>query len=575
MLPAQYDFDNLPIQFRAVSTNLIDGKPYIFKQGSMSEALRASMAVPMLFTPLEKGDMLLADGGLVDNLPTGIARDMGADIIIAVDATSPLLSKEDIRTFVDVIDQSISLQMDRNLQDSLKLATIVLSPDLDAFNNTEYEKMAQIVQRGEEEALDRLEEVKALLVNVPQNTRRKKAEIILPIIDSISFRGLNRIKPSHLTGNLHVRVGRPTDTQTIGADVSRLYATRLFDSVAYRLESLGGNHYRLVYSVKEAPLRFLGASFRYDNDYNFVALAEYTARQLFNTSSKATISAQFGGLEDYSADLRFMPFSARFFIEPRANAFRLERLDIRSQDMVDKYTEKREGGRMMIGGSIFNQLEIRGGYRYERVRISGGSAPRRMTDSTALAGLAVQLSRDSLNDPEFPNHGMTFDFRVDKNSTSLGSDLDYSQWQADYQHYFSASKKSTFRINAGAGYSHGSVPFYDLFFIGGYSFSEKGSRQFLGLERDELPVLHAAILGASYRRQIFSHPLGFIKRGYIMGTYNGLFFSNRTKSPYDIRYFNGAGFGLALDTMLGPVHATAGWGEGGRFNFHFTLGPTF
>jgi len=84
MLAAQYDFDKLPIPFRAVATNLIDGKAYIFQRGRMSEALRASIAIPMLFTPVEKDGMLLADGGLLNNLPTNIVRNMGADIVIAV-----------------------------------------------------------------------------------------------------------------------------------------------------------------------------------------------------------------------------------------------------------------------------------------------------------------------------------------------------------------------------------------------------------------------------------------------------------------------------------------------------------
>ena len=575
MLSAQYDFDKLPIQFRAVATNLIDGKPYVFKQGSMSEAVRASMAIPMLFTPLEKGGMLLADGGLVDNLPTGIARAMGADVIIAVDATSPLLAKKDIRTFVDVIDQAISLPMDQNVRDSMKLATIVLRPDLDEFTNTEYEKMHQIIQRGEEEAESRLEKLRTLTANALKRPLPAQVEAISPVIDSISFHGLKKVKSSQLMSNLRVRPGKSADAQEIGADVSRLYATHLFDTVTYSLEPLGQDHYRLVYAVEEAPLHSLGASLRYDNDYNFVALAEFTARQLFGTSSQATISAKFGGLEDYSAALRFMPFSTRFFLEPKANVSRLERLDIRNQNLVDKYTDKREGGRLTIGGSIFNQLDIQGGYRYERVRISGGSDPKALTGSAALAGLAIRVNRDSFDDPEFPGRGMVVDFRIDKNSASLGSDLDYSKWQADYQHYFSLSQKSALRIRASGGYSHGPVPFYDLFFVGGYSFSETASRQFLGLERDEMPVRHLAILGASYRRQIFSHPLSFIKRGYLMGAYNGLFFSNRQRSPYDVHYLNGAGFGLLLDTMLGPVRAVAGWGEGGRFNFHFTLGPTF
>ena len=144
MLSAQYDFDKLPIQFRAVATNLLDGKPYVFSKGSMSEALRASMAIPLLFTPLEKDGALLVDGGLVDNLPTDVARDLGATVVIAVDATSPLLRKDEINSFIEVVDQSISLQMERNEQESRKLASIVLQPRLEEFSNTDYDRFAEI-----------------------------------------------------------------------------------------------------------------------------------------------------------------------------------------------------------------------------------------------------------------------------------------------------------------------------------------------------------------------------------------------------------------------------------------------
>ena len=96
LLRADYDFDRLPIPFRAVATNLIDGKTYVFRKGSMTEALRASMAIPLLFTPLEKDGMLLADGGLTDNLPVDVVLGMGADIVIAVDVTSRLLPLEEL-----------------------------------------------------------------------------------------------------------------------------------------------------------------------------------------------------------------------------------------------------------------------------------------------------------------------------------------------------------------------------------------------------------------------------------------------------------------------------------------------
>ena len=576
MLRVEYDFDKLPIQFRAVSTDLISGKAYIFEQGSMTEALRASMAIPLLFTPLEKDGMLLVDGGLVDNLPTDIARGMGADIIIAVDATSPLLEKDEIRTFLEVVDQSISLQMVRNVQESLKLATIVLKPGLDKFTYNSYDKIPEIVERGEKEADKRLEQVKALVAGIPLRPRPELARAPASIIDSISFRGLKQIKSSQLKANLRVRPGETADPSAIGADVGRLYATRLFDAVEYNLEPLGADRYRLVYVVREAPLHALGAGIRYDNDYNFVALAEYTARQMFGTPSSATVSSQFGGLEDHFAALRLIPSSAQFFfLEPKVEVSRQDRLDIRNQDQVDLFTDKREGGQLMIGGSILRQLEIEGGYRYERVRISGGSEPNRMTGSTKLAGLALRFNRDSLDSQEYPRGGMTLRIQIDKQSRSLGGDLDYSRWQADYQRYVSVSPKSTFQIHAGTAWSRGPVPFYDLFFVGGYSFSQRASRQFLGLERDEFPVRQMAILGASYRRQIFSHPLSFIRRGFLTGIYNGMFLSTRQTSPYQFDFFSGAGLGFAFDTMLGSIRAAGGWGEGGRLNFYLSLGPAF
>jgi NTE family protein len=576
MLRAQYDFDKLPVQFRAVATNLIDGKPYIFKKGSMTQALRASMAVPLLFTPLEHDGKLLVDGGLVNNLPADIAREMGADIIIAVDATSPLLTGKELRTFFDVIDQSISLQMEKNVRENLKLATLVLKPKLEEFTNVDYDKLPEIIKRGEEEANRQLTNLKSLTAGVSPHPRIESPLALLPIIDLISFQGLKQIPVSQLKKNVHIHAGDKADAEAIGADVGRIYATRLFESITYNLEPIEGNRYRLIFVLKEALLNTMGASLRYDTDYNFVALAEFTARQVLNTPSTATISSQFGGLENHFAAFRFVLPSAPFlFLEPRVDASRLERLDIQDQKQVDRYTDKREGAQLLVGAIPFRQLELSGGYRYERVRISGGSESNNLAASPSKAGIVFRLNWDSLDDSEFPRSGRNLKFQVDKQSKIFGADLNYSRWQANYTQYFSISGKSTVQIHADAGYSKGLVPFYDLFFIGGYSFSEKASNQFLGLDRDEFPVRQMTILSASYRRQIFARPLSLIKSGYITGTYNGGFFSTYQEAPYHFRYFNGVGVGLGVDTMLGPLQTAIGWGEGGRFNFHLSFGPTF
>jgi NTE family protein len=575
MLQAQYDFDKLPIPFRAVATNLIDGKAYIFKQGSLTEAMRASMAVPLFFTPVEKDGMLLADGGLADNLPVDVARAMGADIIIAVDATSPLLTKDKIRTFINVIDQSISLQMDRNVQENKKLASIVLQPDLQNYTFNDYEKISGIVKQGEKEARKHLDEIKALVVGIPAHPHPKLPEIPTPVIDSVSFKGLKQIRASQLKPGVRIRPGDKVNLSEIAADVDRIYATRLFESVTYSLEPVGENRDRLVFNVKEAPTRTLGASLRYDSHFNFIAFAEFTSRQLFNSPSSVTISTQFGGLEDHFASLRLTPPFAQFlFVEPKVEMHELERQDIRNQILVDKFTDRRIGGQLTIGTSI-RQTEMSGGYRSERVTVSGGLDPNRLTGASVQAGLTFRLSRDSLDLPEFPRTGGLLRAQADKRSSALGGDLDYSKYQIDYQRYFSVSGQSTFQVSTTAGYSRGPVPFYDRFYVGGYSFSERASRRFLGLDYDEMRVNQMAILGAGYRHQIFSRPLSFVKRGFLTGAYNGIFASTQQKSPYNFDLVNGVGIGLALDTMIGPLRATGGWGEGGRFHFDISIGPAF
>lgn len=576
MLEAGYDFDRLRVRFRAVATNLLDGTPYVFRQGSMTQALRASMAVPLLFTPLQHEGMLLADGGLANNLPTDVAHAMGADILIAVDVTSPLLDAEDLRTFFNVIDQSISLQMSDNVRVNRRLASLLLKPDLEGLSGSDYGKIPEIVRRGEEAARARMEELKELTRESLPRALPRSPRSAPPVIGSISFEGLTQIPASQLQAGMRVRPGDRADPASIGAEVSRLYATRFFESVSYTLEPLKDDAYHLKFVVREALLNTLGASLRYDNDYQFVALAEYTARQLFHTSSKLTVSTQFGGLESHFASLRIVPPSLPFlFVEPRVEVGRLERLDIREEERIDKFTDKRESGQLTVGALLCRQLELSGGYRFERVRITGGSDPFRVEGSSRHAGLLFRLHWDSLDDVEFPHSGVRVDLGADLQERELGGDFDYSRWHAEYRQHLTPWPGSTLQFMAGGAYSDGDVPFYDLIFVGGHSFADAASRQFLGLRRDEFRVRQLAVVGVGYRRQIFARPLNLVKRGYLTATYNGAFLGERSAPPYDYRYFNGIGVGLAADTMIGPLHVQAGWGEGGRLNFHLSFGPRF
>jgi len=577
MLRAQNDFDRLPVPFRAVATNLINGEPYVFSRGSMTQALRASTAVPMMFTPLEIEDALLVDGGLVNNLPTDIVRDMGADIIIAIDVSTPLSGREDLRTIFSVVDQSISLQVVKSVEANKKLASIVLSPDLSAYPNSSYGKLLEIVKLGEETAERHIDEIRLLVADIPARrySPSTAAAAVAPIIDSISFHGLDRVPLKQVEKNLRLRPGDVAEPAAIAAEVGRIYAMRLFESVGYTLEPAGENHYRLIFRVQEDLLHTIGAGIRYDNDYSFTVLSEFVARQIFRTPSRAVVSSQFGGLEYHTASFRYVPFQmGLFYVEPKGEISSQKRRNWGDATKMYRFSDKRMAAQIIAGGTLTRQVELSAGYRIERVRIS--DAPEYyLNQVTNLAGVIAQLDWNSLDSPEYPRSGRQFSAKFERRGTVFGSDSRNIKGTLEYRRYVPLSDNGTLRMELVAGYSEGYLLFYDTFFAGGYSQSSRASEQFLGFGTDEISARQMGIVGLSYSHRIFTRPLGMMKQGYLTTAYNSGSFSEQRIAPYNFKNLNGFGAGLALDTRVGPLRMTFGWGEGGRTNFYVSFGPSF
>ncbi|NUN69772.1 MAG: patatin-like phospholipase family protein [Bacteroidetes bacterium] len=141
-------FDDLKIPFRCVSTDLISGQRIVFRSGNISEALRASMSIPLLYHPLRKDTMELTDGGLLANIPVDVAREFGADIIIAVDVTSPLRRPDQLNTPWEVTDQIVNIMAQEANRRALDSATIVITPDLGYYPSTDFSELRFAVQQG-------------------------------------------------------------------------------------------------------------------------------------------------------------------------------------------------------------------------------------------------------------------------------------------------------------------------------------------------------------------------------------------------------------------------------------------
>jgi NTE family protein len=575
IMAAGFDFDRLPIPFRAVATNLVNGERVVFHDGPITEALRASSAIPFLFAPVEKGPMMLADGGLVDNLPTDVARELGATLVIVVDVTSPLLEKQQIRTFLEVVDQSISLQMRRDVIANLKLADIVLRPDLELHTATDYAKLRDIIQIGAKTAESMLGELKAKVAAAGAGARTSQASSPARAkVASISIAGLAQVTAAQVRQELKTRVGQPLDVAALVEDLRRLYATGLFELADYELKKTVDGEYALTFKVRESAMRIIGGAIRYDRDHGFVALAEIKARQIFHTPSTVVASSQFGGLDHDSLKLHYIPFAGRpvLFVAPEIHYDRREHREFSDGHLTDKYLEKRTGAQMMIGTS-FRRFEFGIGYLEERVSVTGGSVE--FPGALYLRGVRWNLERNSLDSQDFPSRGGRLSMQLDWKLTALASSYSYGRHAADGSHYFPLTDTSNLKVYGSLGHSRGSMPAIENFHAGGFNYAHGGSMQVLGFDYDEMSARQMWIAGAAYRYRWLARPFGFARRIFISGYYNAAGVSPQSRLPYNFDVFHGGGAEISMDTLIGPLRAAAGWGEGGRFHFYLSLGPSF
>ncbi len=130
---AVHDFSRLPVPFKAVAADIETGDAVVLDHGDLAEAIRASMAVPGVFSPMEIDGKVLVDGGIADNLPVDVVRAMGADVVIAVDVGSPLLKREQLQSLLAVTGQVLTILTRQNVQRQIRGADVVLTPPVSGY----------------------------------------------------------------------------------------------------------------------------------------------------------------------------------------------------------------------------------------------------------------------------------------------------------------------------------------------------------------------------------------------------------------------------------------------------------
>lgn len=303
------DFNKFPIPFLCVAANLENGQSVILDSGYLPAAMRASMSIPTLFTPVELGNRLLVDGGLINNYPVADVKKCGADIIIGVDVQRSLYRKEELNSFMKVIKQSAAFLREPLNESNRELVDIAIKPELDHFQVSDFNLADSLIYFGEKAVRMNFAKLKALADSLNQLSPAPPAIIPARPLDSafierIVVSGLHRVSEDLLNGKLQAEEMTWIKLADIEKGVQRAYASQYFDLVTYEL-SPGEKGAILNIRVLEKSAGLIRLALHYDNDNLASILVNGTIRNVLFNGSKLSFDFELG---------KNPRFAARYFI---------------------------------------------------------------------------------------------------------------------------------------------------------------------------------------------------------------------------------------------------------------------
>ena len=266
-------FQELPVPYVCVAADMVTGKAKIWHSGKINDAMRSTMSIPGIFAPVRVDGMVLVDGGLRDNYPTGLAREMGADIIIGVDLADARRTFAQINNLGDIIGQGINMLGNDMYEKNVKIPDVKIKPDLKEFNMLSFspQSIDTIIVRGREAAMAQdslLKDVAARTSGIFSVKRKPKAYDFHAdsiVISNIDIKGVLPREKELLKEKLDLKFGQKISRKDLDHLVAKIYGTQAYDYVTYEL--LGDTEpFDLVLTCRKGPVHQLGIGVRADTE---------------------------------------------------------------------------------------------------------------------------------------------------------------------------------------------------------------------------------------------------------------------------------------------------------------------
>lgn len=574
------DFDRLSIPYRAVAADIETGEVVVLGSGDLARALRASMAIPAFFSAVEWEGRLLVDGGVARNLPVDVVRKMGAEVVIAVDISTPMLKRSEIKGFLGILSQTTNLLTRVNVESqigTLQGSDLLVTPDLGGIDVLAFPRFGDAVDRGEAAARAAAEKLRAFSVSPEEYAAWRAAHPPLftdeaPEIAELRVDTGGRVDPDIVAHRVALEPGR-LDWSTLYRSIEGLYAFGDYETVDFLIE---GPRERRVLTIAprvapSAPTR-VRAGLVFGTDFGsesaFGVRLGFDRTRLNRLRGDWKTRVEFGRRSLLSTEL-YQPLDTRqrLFVSPSLGWERFPR-DIFLGDVVyARYLDSRIWARLDAGLALGSLGELRVGLLRDRSRFTEAIGSPDLGDAEADRAGGVLLARfDQLDNVRIPRSGWAGQIEIGVYGKFLGGDEAYDKASLEAR---TARSFGEWTVHGGlelAGPFGGTrLPFYDLNWLGGFS-------RLSGLSNGQLFGQYAGLVRVGSRYRLSKLPSLLGSGVYVGATVEtGNVWFRTTDINASSLIWSGSLYGVA-DTILGPLYLGWGLAEEGRSSFFLSLG---
>jgi len=560
------DFSELHIPFLCVAVDLETGEEVVMDKGDLVNAIRASMAIPANYSPMEIDGRLLADGGILNNFPVDRVREKGVDIIIGVNVLYGLRSRKELQSIPNIIRQMAVFLGNKRLKKNIKDVDYYIKPNLKAFSSFDFSKenADTLIALGEKAARKILPQLLRLcdslniqpgiqpIHNLPERNEKF-------FITDLQIHGIKKFHPDYVLGISQFELPGKLTLEEIGEGINRLFGSQDFNYVTYRVKGKENNVLHLY--VKEKGLIQLNFGLHYDSETH--------ASILVNVTSKN--KKRYGGHLSVDAKLSQNPMTRLQYSLERGigygfvsslEANKNEYYSYKNGHKDDRFSLFFSKIEMYTHSIFFNRILMGFGARGEYYNLVSSTAEEVPEENSFFIDYFAFMQFNSFDKIHFPTKGVSLkgEYKiVTDDGMEYKNHRPFSTVRLNVKSVIPFSERLSF-IPAfyGRAVFGKDIPYFHKSFIGGVEQLDYLDNlvPFQGLHRMEIRERNILVLRTDFRRR-------FSRRHYLTLKPNIGFYSNTEKIFKKDGFIYGGGITYSYNSVMGPVEATLG---GSSFN---------